>query len=345
VGTEPPLIQVERRPGEVRVPGEPIPGVRRLVVERGDRLGDLIVTLPAVAALRAAYPAARLGLLVRESVAPVARIAAGVDEVLTCRGSHDARGALARFAPDLVVLASRGAAMALAARGAGAPHRVGTGRRLYSALFTRTVSERRRRGGRHEVEYTLSFAHRAGARAGAAVFGLDVPADAGAAAERWLDRAGLRAPFVLVHPGSGGSCPAWPPESWAALLAGLAPAGRGLALSIGPADAAVAGCCDRGELRGVPRFDGGLLELAALARRAALVLANSTGPLHLAAALGTPTLALHAAGVSCGPGRWGPYAPNGWALAAPRRDPSSLSVERVRAAVEELLRRPGAREG
>lgn len=79
----PELVQVERRPAEARVAGERFPDVQRLLVARTDRLGDVLLTLPAVQALRAAYPDARLGLLVADPWVPLLRDrVAGVDEVV-----------------------------------------------------------------------------------------------------------------------------------------------------------------------------------------------------------------------------------------------------------------------
>ena len=63
-------------------------------------------------------------------------------------------------------------------------------------------------------------------------------------------------------------------------------------------------------------FTGDPPSLAAFLRSAALVVGNGTGAVHLAAALGTPVLMLHAPWRTCGPERWGPYAANGWALVA-----------------------------
>lgn len=338
------LVQVDRRPREVRTPGELIPAVRRLVVERCDRLGDVVVTLPALSALRAAYPGARLALMVRAPIAPLAAMVQGVDDVLSIDGGTGAmRRALARFAPDLVVSVSRRPGAAWAAFRCRAPHRIGTGYRFHSPLFTRQVAERRRHGGRHEVEYALSFAHRAGACTGEAQFALRVPEQASASAAGWLEAVGVRTPFVLIHPGSGGSCPAWPAASWVELASALLGKGVAVVLSIGPADASVARAFDLGPApsRELPRFTGGIEGLAALSRAAALVASNSTGPLHLAAALGTPTLGLYAAGPSCGPARWGPYAANGWALVAEGRQrggEDTMAMLQVEAVVKQVRR-------
>jgi ADP-heptose:LPS heptosyltransferase len=163
---------------------------------------------------------------------------------------------------------------------------------------------------RHEVEFSLSFAHRVGAVPGEARFPLEIAAPERDDARRWLEARGIDAPFVVLHPGSGGSCPRWPSRHFAALARRLRGEGWPVVLSVGPEDGAIAR--DFGDDRAV--FSGDLPTLGALLAAAALVVGNSTGPLHLAAALGTPTLALHVSWSSCGAARWGPYSPTGWAL-------------------------------
>ncbi len=319
-GVMPGLVQVTRWSEETRAAGDRIEGVRRLLVVRQDRLGDLVLTLPTVAALRRTYPDARLGLMVRPSNVPLARCLTGIDEVLAFDPDPTRlRAALAGFEPDRVVCVSRGAQLPRAAWRARVRHRLGPGYRFYSPLWTRRVDERRRDGDRHELEYALSFAHRAGAAIGPTTFPLELPSAATAAAREWIVANHVEGP-VIVHPGSGGSCPRWPLVSFLDLVERLAAGGRPVVLSLGPEDQALARALEGDALTGVPRFTGELDTLAALLRRSSLVVSNSTGPLHLAAALGTPTLALHAPWPSCGAARWGPYAPNGWALVAEHSD-------------------------
>lgn len=333
------LRQVERRPTEVRTPGAPLAGVRRLVVSRHDRLGDVVLSLPAIVALRRAYPAAHLALLVRPPLGSLARMVGGVDEVLEAgAGGRALCDQLRRFGADLVVCISRGPAVPWAAARARVPHRIGPGHRFYSPLFSRRVDEHRRAGARHELEYALSFAHRAGAPPGPASFPLRLPAPAVAAADHWLARHALDGrPFVLVHPGSSGSCPAWPVDHHLRLAALVATQGLPVALSIGPADGSVATRLEQAPdaTRRLPRSMAGIEELAALLQRAAVVVSNSTGPLHLAAALGTPTLGFYPPGSSCGVTRWGPYAPNGWALVA--RALAEIPPEAALACVHDLV--------
>ncbi len=323
---EPRLLQVDRRPTEVRTPGERWSGVRRIAVVRHDRLGDLLLTVPAIAALRRTYPDAGIALLVDPARVETAGMIRGVADVVALRPAPDEmRRQLADLGADLAVCISRGAGTAWAACRAGIPRRVGPGRRFYSYLFQRRVSESRREGRRHEAEYALSFAHRAGASAGPAEFPLEIPASARERATSWLDSHGLERDPVVLHPGSGGSCPSWPAGHFTRLGELLRGEGLAVVVTRGP-DETVR------RPAGPPEFAGGARALAALLGRARLVVSNSTGPIHLAAALGRPTLALHAPWASCGVARWGPYSERGWGLVAhhPRAEAWSRSERRLK---------------
>ena len=257
--------------------------------------------------------------MVRPPVADLARIAPDVDEVLIDPGTRAGLAlALTAFRPDATVMVGRGFRTAWVAFRLGLPNRVGTGYRSFSGLFHRRVEEHRRRAGRHEVEYALSFAHRLGAAPGPVEFPLQVPPEIDAACGHWLDLHGVESPFVVLHPGSGGSCPSWSVGHHVQLAAVLAGQGTNVVFSVGPDDAMVHGLLDRepSGIRRLPRFSGSVPGLAAVLGRASVVAASSTGPVHLAAALGVPTLAFHVPWRSCGVERWGPYADNGWALVA-----------------------------
>ena len=315
----PVLARVERRDQELRTPGEVIPGVDRIAVVRHDRLGDFILTLPAIDALRRTYPAAEIVLLAAPWITPLGECVEGVDRVVDAHADAGMlRATLEGLQPDLVICVSRGAAPAIAAMRAGVPHRVGTGFRYYSPLFTRRVAERRRTSGRHELEYALSFAHRVGARAEPARFPLRSGAQARTEIGDWLAEREVAEGFVLVHPGSGGSCPRWPLERYIDLAVRLVGDGNPVLFTVGPADGDVLAAADEGQaaIRGVPFFSGSLPHISEIARRASLVVSNSTALVHLAAAHGTSVLALHAPWTSCGVSRWGPYVDRGWGLVA-----------------------------
>jgi ADP-heptose:LPS heptosyltransferase len=318
VQARPRLCQVTRRAEEVRLSGEVFAGVRRILVARTGSLGPLVLALPAVAALRSAYPSAWLALLVRESTAPLARLVGAVDEVVEDAGEPNRLSTkIKAYRADLFLSMSAETRIPWAAATARIPHRVGPGHRIYSALFERRVNERAASAERHEVEYALSYAHRCGARGGPAAFPLTIPGPAAESARTWLREHGVGGPFVVLRPESGGAgCPPWPAGHFVRLATLLAAEGVRVVFSIGPGDEAIPGLLDAAELptRRMARFTGDLATLPALVQAASLVVGSGGGPLHLAAALGTPTLCMQAPWPSCGPARWGPYAPNGYSL-------------------------------
>ena len=307
--------RVRMRAEELRTPGTVIAGVERIAVVRADRLGDFILTLPAIEALRSAYPHASLGVVVAPQAEPLARLVPPIDRIATTDGTVSGmRAALRSLDPQLVVAISRDAASVLAAVLARAPHRIGSAFRIWSPLLTRRVAEHRRSGGRHEVEYALSFAHRAGAPPGPARFRIGRPDGVEGETTRWLAERDLDdRPFVIVHAGSGGSCPSWPIPHFLTLARALEADGLRTVATVGPQDGAVERALAR---RGLEAFRFPVEHLTALVRRAALLVSNSTAPVHLAAALGTPALALHAPWPSCSVARWGPYHAAGAGIVA-----------------------------
>ncbi|MBZ5638683.1 MAG: glycosyltransferase family 9 protein [Acidobacteriia bacterium] len=314
----PRLHQVARRAEEVRRPGEVWTGIRRILIARNGPLGPLVLALPAIAALRSTYPSAWLAVLVRSANAPFARLVSGVDQVIEDSGDPNLLPPMLKaFRADLFISMSSGGRVSWAAATARVRHRVGPGRRVYSALFERRVDERTVLSDRHEVESALSYAHRAGAAGGPARFPLAIPVAAGESASVWLEEHGIGRRFVVLRPESvTASCPPWPPGHFVRLATLLAAEGIEVVFSTSPGDDPTARLLDAAELpaRRMPRFTGDLATLSALVRTASLVVGNGTGPLHLAAVSGTPTIFLQAPWPSCGPARFGPYAANGWSL-------------------------------
>ena len=302
--------------------GPPLPGARRVLVVPSARLGDLVLALPALAALRRTYPDAWLAVAVPPLVAPLAALSPVVDEVLVRREGLDDVGLLRTFRPAVLVAQAPSLSLAWAARRARVPLSIGPGDRSFSRLFTRRVGGRVLHG-LHQVEAALAYAHLAGARPGPAAFPLAIPEDIEAGLAHWRAQHRIPDRYVVMHAGHGGSSPAWPLGHFLRLAALLEAEGLPVVLSIGPADRAVWTALDRAELpiRRLPRLTAELPVLAGLLRRAAVLVGNTSGPVHLAAALATPTLAFHPPGPHYGPARCGPYSGNGWALVADAEPP------------------------
>lgn len=290
--------------------GEPAPrfdGVRRIAVLRGGGLGDLVFALPAAQALAAAYPDAELTLLGAPGHAALlaGRPSPFADvQVLPVRpGVRDGVEDPAATDAFLERVRARRFDLAVQVHGGG-----GNSNPFLLALGARHTVGLRAEGAppleraipylyyQHEVLRALEVA----ALAGAPAVELEPRLRLTTAEQQDRDRSSTGAPpLVVLHPGATDPRRRWPPASFAAVASALAADGAevvvvGDASEVGLAEELLAAVdpAQAGRVRSTAGR-GTLPELVALLLRASLVVANDSGPRHVAAALGTPTVGLY----------------------------------------------------
>ncbi|MGH2568391.1 MAG: glycosyltransferase family 9 protein, partial [Bacteroidota bacterium] len=189
---------------------------------------------------------------------------------------------------------------------------VGTGYRWYSILFNRRVYEHRKTAERHELEYNFSLLAAVGCsfeRYPGPV--LSYSREHSQAAGQLRSELGIANDdhVIILHPGSGGSARDWKPGNFALLAHELRKKKYRVLITGGPGEErlveTVVSAAGAGVIPLVNRL--GLKELAAFLARADLFISNSTGPLHIAAAVGTPVIGFYPPILACSPQRWGPY--------------------------------------
>jgi heptosyltransferase-2 len=295
--------------------------MQRILVVRTDRIGDVALSTPVLSALRESLPSSHLVMMVAPYTRDVIEGHPALDGILVDDRNGAHRGWFGffrlvrsirreRFDAAIALHPTLRAAMTLLL--AGVPVRVGSGYRWYSLLFNRRVYEHRKDAKRHEVEYNLSLIRRLGIETGTPAPYIAIPEQArrtvAARFEQWgIDRSD---PVVVLHPGSGGSARNWPVSAFAALGDRLLEeSGVKVIITGGPGDEpVVARMTERMKRRAIVAAGQlSVKELAALMAAARLLVTNSTGPLHIAAAVGTRTVALFCPITPCSPTRWGPY--------------------------------------
>lgn len=292
--------------------------VGAFLVFRTDKIGDLILSLPAAEALKEAKPGARVTFVVSPRISEIARGCPFIDAVIEYDETSSGVPAVLRLARDLRAVGAETAFFlrptcpsALAALLAGVPTRVGTAYRYYSLLFNKRVREHRRYAERHEIDYNLNvLAAALDLKSRAYTPKIVVPAASRDYADKALEQLGLRRKaFVIIHPGSAGSARNLPVRSFAK-LADLIEGKLKISLLVtaGPTDGDVVREMDGSRkiksrtLIGPPT----LLGLAGLIAEACVFLSGSTGPMHIAAAVGTPTVSFFSPARSSSPRRWQP---------------------------------------
>jgi heptosyltransferase-2 len=265
----------------------------RVLVRAPNWVGDVVLSLPALRDLRRAFAAARLEVLARPWVAELYRAVAGVDAVVESRGlAKDSQALRGRF--DVAVLLPNSFASALAPWRASVPERWGYATDARGPLLTRSCRVPTSIRGRSQVYYYRAMLE----GLGLAVSG---PPDATLACpQAWADEGrallGDDGPWIGVNPGAFyGSAKRWLPERFAAAAALVARRTGARVAIVGAASERPLAERIAAQIGAGARVLCGETTLAALVgvlKRLSLLLTNDSGPMHLAAALGTPLVAV-----------------------------------------------------
>ena len=338
----------------------------RVLILQTAFLGDVVLTLPLIARLRQHFPQAQMEVLTVPAHAAVLQQQAGIDTVMTYDKHGQQRGIRGfctmvrqvrarRYA--LVVTPHRSLRTALLVAWSGAPRRIGFARWTTRWAYTTTVP---RPAQGHEVERNLHLLTALGLNAAvpAVRLKLGMAPSARQRAAEYFARGGMGPEDVVVGliPGSQWGTKRWPAERFAALIDHLASIpGLRCALFGGPQDRplaeAILAKCTAPVLDLIGRTT--LQELPAYLERCTVVVSNDTGPMHIAAAVGRPIVALFGPTTTAmGFAPYGvPWEEVSVSLACrpchahgPQRCPLShwrcmleLSVERVAMSVQRLL--------
>ena len=295
------------------------PDIKRILVTRVDLLGDVVLSLPAVRALRRAYPDARIDLLVLGATASILDGQPGIDRVLTfdpyfwrspaaLLNPATWRRARALFTTlraaryDLALSIS-GDIASILTRLSGARRRVGYAAEAYPFLLTDALPSGRYQVCKHEVQYVLALAAAAGgivAEDDALLHLTVLPDSARRVADsifKARERTGARGPLVAIHAGArNGQAKRWPPDRIAGLAARLVSELDALVVLTGaPSERSLAEAvlrhCDVPLVDLVGRTD--LPGLVALVAASDALVTGDSGPMHVACAVRTPVVALH----------------------------------------------------
>ncbi len=344
----------------------------RVLVVRLSAMGDVIHGIPAIAALRRELPSLKIGWLVEERWAellcahplermqPRSELKPLVDWVHISNfkewrnglSSGSTWGEMRSCLREVramnydIALDLQGAIRsAMAAKLSGAMTRIGSAaprERPARKFYTRAVVPQ----GTHVVEQALSLT------SAVAVQELTYepptfPRDP--ATESWADRfhssLGWK-PLAIVNPGAGWGAKCWSPESYGAVAKALAERGMAVIVNYGPQEQALAEAVRQSSEKMASPVKCSVSQLIALTRRSSLFVGGDTGPMHLAAALGVPVVALFG---PTRPDRNGPYATRAIVLRSPesldnsshtnRPDEGlqSIQPQKVIAAADELM--------
>ncbi|QQS35173.1 MAG: glycosyltransferase family 9 protein [Ignavibacteriales bacterium] len=295
--------------------------IKNLLIVRTDRIGDVILSLPIARIVKEKYPDCRITFLVRAYTSELVKDHPYIDEFMILKENNGipdlssnikmirskqfdaAIVVYPTFKTSLIIFLSK------------IPVRVGTGYRWYSMLFNSKVFEHRKDARKHELEYNTALLKNIGiaetVSKDSVKFDLKPSEEAKRFIENLLNEEKIYddKKIVIVHPGSGGSSIDLPVDKFIELVKSLS-AKPEIQLLITGMETEKQICGNISKVSGAINLAGrlSLSQLIALISRAQLFISNSTGPIHIAAALNISTIGFYPKIQACSAKRWGPYS-------------------------------------
>lgn len=299
--------------------------IKNILAIRNDRFGEFLLNIPAFRALKEAYPGARLTLAVSPAVKELAECLKCSDQVVAW--GSDFKKSLRKQGFDLCVVLNPAKEAHWAVFLAKIPKRVGYNRK-WGCLLTHRLKDTKYLGNRHEVDCNLELVGLIGAKTNDVTISLgklpayNKPGHPGA---------------IAVHPFTSDSLKQWPIERFKQLAKSLSGRSGVKILIIGKEEGR---CREEFENLGENIINlvnqTSLVELAQVLKQCKLLVTGDSGPMHLAAAVGTPVVALFRNDL---PGktaqRWGPRGKGH--LVIERANLAEIGVEDVLIAVENKM--------
>jgi heptosyltransferase-2 len=297
--------------------------IKKILVIRTDRIGDVLLSTPALANLRKALPKAYIAIMVTPYAKDIVVGNPNIDEVILYDKNSRHKGWLAsiRFA---LSLRKKGFGLALILHPtnrshiipflAGIKHRLGYDKK-FPFLLTQRIPETKFKGEKHERDYVLDLVSSLGVAVEGFMPFMPIRKESESWAEAVLKNNGIdlkQDKVVAIHPGA--SCPSkrWSVGSFAEVAKALIKE-KGVKIALIAAEN-VAFAHELAKLINSPSVINladktTVSQLASFLKRSRLFISNDSGPVHIACAVGTPVISIfgrNQAGLS--PKRWGPLS-------------------------------------
>ena len=323
-----------------------------ILIVRTDRIGDVVLTTPAIKAIAQTFPTARITVLVSPATFDLLNGNPYIDEILVDdrNGRHKGLFGSLRLAReirlkkfDLAIIFHTKRRYNLACYTSSIPVRLGYKNTKFGFLLTHPLKDQRALGIKHEAEYCMDVLKAIGIKNNELDVFVPLQKEAEEWARLWMQENNLRShEFIVIHPGASDPAKCWSTAQFAQLMERLAERYTLKIVLIG----AVPSVTVSGEIlrkTHIPSkfFDltgkTSLAQMVSLLRRSRLLISNDSGPVHVAAGVGASVISLF---LRDRPGinaeRWKPLGPRGFIL---KNSPQPFNVDDVLELTEKILRR------
>jgi len=283
-------------------------------------MGDTLLNIPAIRALKSHFSASVVALL-NPTVGKLLEGSPEIDEVIYFDEERWQKSLMTRLAFvellrtnkfDLAVVLNPAKRFHVLVYLAGIPWRLGYDRK-WGFLLTHTIEDKKNLGEKHEVEYNLDLVRNIGAETRDKHISLKVNQKEEEFVVSLLSKHNIQDKDLLIaiHPHSSNPAKCWPKERFVTLVKELTLRFSARVVVIGGTEE-IASSTELVSLIGHQAInlagELSLKQLAAFFKRCALLISNDSGPIHIAAAMNTPVVAIFGRNIKgVGPKRWRPW--------------------------------------
>ncbi len=320
--------------------------IKKILIIRSDRFGEFILNTPAIKAVKNKFPAASIALMVSPVVKEIVEGWPIIDEILVypkgrLQGILSLVSEFRKRKFDLAIALNPKKEFHIATFLAGIPVRVGYNRK-FGLLLSHKIQDKKHLGQKHEVEYNLELLKAIGINCQDKSLFVSFDREDEKVVNFVLGERGVSDTdnIIVVHPWTSDSVKQWPLDNFAKLVKSLLKEISLKVIIIGSKEEVGQSeefCKDK---IGLINLTGKLTlrQLAAFLRRCKLLVSNDSGPVHIAAAVGTPVVALFRSDL---PGksakRWGPWGQGH--IVIEKSNLYDITVDEVFDKVKEVLKR------
>ncbi len=293
---------------------------KNILIVRTDRIGDVVLSLPLAGLIKKRYPQCKVSFLVRNYTKDILFNHPSIDNVIILNEDNNKIllgeniKHLKNFNFDSSIVVYPTFWIAYLTFLSGIPKRIGTGYRWYSFLFNTKIYVHRKYAEKHELEFNVDLLKPLGINEQVnehyVQYNIQVNPNSEQKIKEILKETGINSDdfIAIFHPGSGGSSVDLPVEKFKKIIDLISKNDKIKILLTGSKEETK--ICEMLKVNEKIKSLAGelnLSEVIALINMSNIFVSNSTGPLHIAAALGKNTVGFYPRILACSGKRWGPY--------------------------------------
>lgn len=288
--------------------------LKKIAIVRTDKIGDLVLTLPLAKVIKENYPDSEITFVIQNYTKALVENHPYIDHLYILDNKiSEFSDYLKKEQFDAILIVRPELKIAVASFLARIKYRIGTGYRYYSVLFNHRIYEHRKLALKNELEYNFDLLKPLGINFvpnyNNIVFDIPLNPSSNTILDNYfydkkIDKSKVN---IVIHPGSAGSSVDLPLQKMNQIVEYLSRKNINIFLTGNSSEYSLCSKLENGinTYNVAGKFD--LSVLISLINPSKLLVANSTGPLHIAAALGKNVVSFFPKIRECSPQRWSPY--------------------------------------